>query len=76
MRISEAIHTLRQIWDENGDLELISMTDVQDHWCLEVGRVFEVVKPEGFPNFVCSYMNEIGEEGDQGSDPPKLKLIK
>jgi hypothetical protein len=59
MMISEAIQALQEIIDDVGDLELVSIVDVDGAFLIDHNRIFECVTPDGYDDMVVAFMDQI-----------------
>lgn len=73
MKITDAIAQLSEILAQTGDVELVSFCEIGDKFCIEYGRVFEVISPDDDGTWLCAYMEAICDHDD---GRPKLKLVK
>ena len=44
MKLTEAIKTMQMQLAEHGDLEIVSITDIDGGFIVDMGRVFEVIE--------------------------------
>ena len=75
MKISDAIVQLQQIQAELGDLELVTVTDIDGTFMIEEGKIIDVIEiPDDdettmYP--VCAIMEPLDEDG-----LPTLRAVK
>lgn len=79
MKVSEAIAELQKTLAQEGDLEMVVVTDVDGQFCIDRGRTLDVIEFEcGSPDCkelhqVCAFL----EEPDSSQvEYPTLKRIK
>jgi len=85
MNVRQAIKELQLIERAvGGDVELISMTDVDGRFCIDTGRVFDLIEipPPGEDvtpgqklTLVCAYMDPIDENAGEPA-PRILRVIQ
>lgn len=75
MKILDAIAVLHEIFTEHGDLELVSITDVEDGACIDHGREFHVAILPGEDDedeeVVCAFVDLLKDD-----HPRNFSLIK
>ena len=76
MKISQAIEMLKMAQDQVGDVDVMSLTEVDGHFCCEFERTFEIIQiPDEAENeiTVVAFMEPPEEEK---SGKPTLKIVK
>jgi hypothetical protein len=81
MKISQAIKYLQKVKKDEGDLEIVCMTEVDGAFCIEHGRVFDVIQLPGeddeLEGPIVAFMEPVEEnDGHYKEMKPKLKRIK